>query len=233
MRILIIENDQALTSKLVAPIQEVGYQVDVVENLEDGLYYADLRNYGAILLANSLFKTSDSNIIKTLKASQEKPVTVLVLASQNNGSVVDSEADDNEIATLKAGANAYVRNASNLALVLVHIEAHLDKAIPNIISIENLVVNTAEATVTYNDRPIQLNENIIEVLAYLASHANKFVSKEVLLEAVWREPELVTPSVVDVAISEIRKKIEKPFGITLIERAGHRGYRFCFEGEIS
>ncbi|EAL6918191.1 helix-turn-helix domain-containing protein, partial [Campylobacter jejuni] len=46
--------------------------------------------------------------------------------------------------------------------------------------------------------------------------------------AIWEEPELVTPNVIEVAINQIRQKMDKPLNISTIETVRRRGYRFCF-----
>ncbi|EAJ3889862.1 homeostatic response regulator transcription factor HsrA, partial [Campylobacter jejuni] len=67
-----------------------------------------------------------------------------------------------------------------------------------------------------------------EVLTHLARHSDQIVSKEQLLDAIWEEPELVTPNVIEVAINQIRQKMDKPLNISTIETVRRRGYRFCF-----
>ena len=54
------------------------------------------------------------------------------------------------------------------------------------------------------------------------------ISKEQLLDAIWEEPELVTPNVIEVAINQIRQKMDKPLNIGTIETVRRRGYRFCY-----
>jgi len=48
------------------------------------------------------------------------------------------------------------------------------------------------------------------------------------VRCIWEEPELVTPNVIEVAINQIRQKMDKPLNITTIETVRRRGYRFCF-----
>ena len=66
------------------------------------------------------------------------------------------------------------------------------------------------------------------MLTHLARHSDQIVSKEQLLDAIWEEPELVTPNVIEVAINQIRQKMDKPLNISTIETVRRRGYRFCF-----
>ena len=58
------------------------------------------------------------------------------------------------------------------------------------------------------------------------------VSKEQLLDAIWEEPELVTPNVIEVAINQIRQKMDKPLNIATIETIRRRGYRFCYPPKV-
>ena len=62
----------------------------------------------------------------------------------------------------------------------------------------------------------------------ILSSKDQIVSKEQLLDAIWEEPELVTPNVIEVAINQIRQKMDKPLNISTIETVRRRGYRFCF-----
>ncbi len=65
-------------------------------------------------------------------------------------------------------------------------------------------------------------------MTHLARHRDQIVSKELILDAIWEEPELVTPNVIEVAIDQIRQKMDKPLGISTIETIRRRGYRFCY-----
>ena len=103
----------------------------------------------------------------------------------------------------------------------------------NIIEIDDLIINPEEEKIIYKEKEIELKGKPFEVLTHLARHRDQIVSKEQLLDAIWEEPELVTPNVIEVAINQIRQKMDKPLGITTIETVRRRGYRFCFPKEIS
>ena len=79
-----------------------------------------------------------------------------------------------------------------------------------------------------DDKEIELKGKPFEVLTHLARHKDQIVSKEQLLDAIWEEPELVTPNVIEVAINQIRQKLDKPLGIQTIETVRRKGYRFCY-----
>ncbi len=234
MRILMIENSHTLNQNLENALKEVGYQVDSVEDLKTGKYNAEVKIYSAILLSESLFKEDGQQIVKTFKAFHDSlPVAILVLANNKNS---DDESHNDktngdeasEIAALKAGADGYVRNGGNIDLVLAHLEARLYKANPNIMTMEQLVINKREQTVHYDGEVIDMTRLMFDVFFHLASHQGEVLSRDQLLDASWEEPCLRLTDAVDGVISRLRHKIDKPFGITTIEAVRGRGYRFCF-----
>ncbi|MCG3718242.1 winged helix-turn-helix domain-containing protein, partial [Aliarcobacter butzleri] len=98
----------------------------------------------------------------------------------------------------------------------------------NVIEIDDLVINPDEEKIEYAGEEIELKGKPFEVLTHLARHRDQIVSKEQLLDAIWEEPELVTPNVIEVAINQIRQKMDKPLNISTIETIRRRGYRFCY-----
>ena len=66
---------------------------------------------------------------------------------------------------------------------------------------------------------------------HLARYPNQVISKEQLLDAIWEEPELVTPNVIEVAVNQIRQKVDKVFKIDTIQTIRRRGYKFCYPKE--
>lgn len=222
MRILIIEDEVTLNKMLAEGLKEFGYQSDVVENLKDGEYYLDIRNYDLILMDWMLPDGNGIDIIPTIK--QTSPKTVIVVLSARD----DKES---EIEALKAGADDYIRKPFDFDVLVARIEARLRFGGSNIIEIEDLTINPEEEKITFKERDIELKGKPFEVLTHLARHRDQIVSKEQLLDAIWEEPELVTPNVIEVAINQIRQKMDKPLSITTIETVRRRGYRFCFPKE--
>ncbi|WP_187648062.1 homeostatic response regulator transcription factor HsrA [Nitrosophilus labii] len=219
MRILIVEDEVTLNKTLAEGLKEFGYQSDVAENLKDALYYLDIRNYDLILADWMLPDGSGLELVTQVKQSSPKTI-VLVLSARDD--------KESEIEALKAGADDYIRKPFDFDVLIARIEARLRFGGSNIIEIEDLIINPEEEKITYKDKEIELKGKPFEVLTHLARHKDQIVSKEQLLDAIWEEPELVTPNVIEVAINQIRQKLDKPLGITTIETVRRRGYRFCF-----
>jgi len=224
MRILIIEDNVESGTALSNTLTAQNYQCDVAENIGDAKYYLDIRNYDLVLLAWSLENKNTIDIVSTIKTNAHK-TSVIVISER--------EDKDSEIKALKGGADDFVRKPIDIDILLVRIEAKLRFGVSNIIEIEDLVINPEEEKIIYQGEEIELKGKPFEVLTHLAMHKDQIVSKEQLLDAIWEEPELVTPNVIEVAINQIRQKMDKPLDITTIETVRRRGYRFCFPKKIS
>lgn len=224
MRILIMEDDVTLSKTLSDTLTEEGYQNDLAENLGDAKYYLDIRNYDLVLLSWPSNNDKSLDIISTIKTDAHK-TSVIVLSER--------EDKESEIKALRSGADDFIRKPLDNDILLVRIEAKLRFGVSNIIEIEDLIINPEEEKIIYQGAEIELKGKPFEVLTHLAMHKDQIVSKEQLLDAIWEEPELVTPNVIEVAINQIRQKMDKPLDITTIETVRRRGYRFCFPKKIS
>ncbi len=224
MRILIMEEEAELAKTLSDTLIENAYQADIAENIGDAKYYLDIRNYDLVLLSWSHHNDSQIDMISSIKTDAYK-TSVIVLSDR-----IDKES---EIRALRSGADDFIRKPLDMDILLVRIEAKLRFGVSNIIEIEDLTINPEEEKIIYQGEEIELKGKPFEVLTHLAMHKDQIVSKEQLLDAIWEEPELVTPNVIEVAINQIRQKMDKPLNITTIETVRRRGYRFCFPKDIS
>jgi len=219
-----MEEGVELAKKLSNTLIEEGYQADIAENLGDAKYYLDIRNYDLVLLSWSQGDDKNIDMISTIKTDAYK-TSVVVISERTD--------KESEIHALRSGADDFIRKPLDLDILLVRIEAKLRFGVSNIIEIEDLTINPEEEKIIYQGKEIELKGKPFEVLTHLAIHKDQIVSKEQLLDAIWEEPELVTPNVIEVAINQIRQKMDKPLDITTIETVRRRGYRFCFPKKIS
>lgn len=224
MRILIIENEEELSKKLSDMLLAQSYQCDIAENISDARYMLDIRNYDLVLLSWDQTTNTNIDIIGEIKKDAYK-TSIIVLSDR-----VDK---DSEIKALRTGADDFIRKPLDFDILLVRVEAKLRFGASNIIEIDELIINPEEEKIIYEGEEIELKGKPFEVLTHLAMHKDQIVSKEQLLDAIWEEPELVTPNVIEVAINQIRQKMDKPLNISTIETVRRRGYRFCFPKKIN
>ena len=219
MRILIVEDEVTLNKTIAEGLGEFGYQTDNSESFKDAEYYIGIRNYDLVLTDWMLPDGSGLELINLIK--QKSPRTSVVVISAKD----DKES---EIKALKAGADDYIKKPFDFDILVARLEARLRFGGTNVIKIDDLTIDPDEEKITYKNQEIELKGKPFEVLTHLARHSDQIVSKEQLLDAIWEEPELVTPNVIEVAINQIRQKMDKPLNISTIETVRRRGYRFCF-----
>ncbi|MDR0579156.1 MAG: homeostatic response regulator transcription factor HsrA [Campylobacteraceae bacterium] len=219
MRILIVEDEVTLNKTISEGLQEFGYQTDTSENFKDAEYFIGIRNYDLVLADWMLPDGDGIDLVNVIKQKTSKTAVIILSAKDDK---------DSEVKALKAGADDYIKKPFNFDVLVARIEARLRFGGTNVIKIDDLTIDPDEEKIIYKGTDIELKGKPFEVLTHLARHSDQIVSKEQLLDAIWEEPELVTPNVIEVAINQIRQKMDKPLGISTIETVRRRGYRFCF-----
>ena len=219
MRILIVEDEVTLNKTIAEGLMEFGYQTDTSESFKDAEYYIGIRNYDLVLTDWMLADGNGIDLIALVKQKSAR-TSVVVLSAKDD--------KESEIKALRAGADDFIKKPFDFDVLVARLEARLRFGGSNIIKIDDLIIDPDEEKITYLGQEIELKGKPFEVLTHLARHIDQIVSKEQLLDAIWEEPELVTPNVIEVAINQIRQKMDKPLNISTIETVRRRGYRFCF-----
>ena len=217
MRFLIAGSDAALNEMIQKLLEENNYKTDEALNLVDTKYFTNIRNYDLIIVDFNFGKNEVIEFIKEVRTNF--PITKIIVMSDDNNV-------ETEIELLKTGADDYIHKPIHFELLIARIESKIRFSQSNNIIIKDLVISPNDESITYQDKLIELKGKPFEVFTYLAKHPNQIISKEQLLDAIWEEPELVTPNVIEVAINQIRQKIDKFLGISTIETVRRRGYKF-------
>lgn len=222
MRILVIGKNQDFIDKLMRELaKKDNYQVDTALNIKDGRYHIDVRNYDLVLTEWILSDGSAIDLIPIVKGKNSK-IPVIVMG--------DRDAE-HEIKSFQNGADDYLTHPLNTDVLIVRIQARLKMWDSNMIEINDMIILPEEERITYKGVEVEVKGKPFEVLTHLARQKGQIVSKDQLLNAIWEEPELVTPNVIEVAINQIRQKLDKPLGINTIETVRRRGYRFCYPSD--
>lgn len=224
MRILIVEDETTLNRTLSEGLRELGYQTDEAENIKDAQYFIGIRNYDLVLLDWILPDGEGLDLVKEVKNKSQRTAVVMISARDDK---------ESEVAAFKQGVDEYIVKPFEFDVLVARIESRLRFGGTNLIELGDLVIEPDEEKIFYKGKEIELKGKPFEVLFHLARHRDQIVSKEQLLDAIWEEPELVTPNVIEVAINQIRQKMDKPLNIDTIETVRRRGYRFCFPQRAS
>ncbi len=215
MRILSVGVEEELSRSIVSSLRVI---VDESYDIDDSSNFLRFRNYDLILLDYDLEYNKTKKFIE--KVSKDLKVPLVILSIIND--------KDIEIAFLRAGADDFIKEPFDTEVICARVEAKLRRTIDNRIKIGKLTIDIGEEKTSYSDKEIEIKGKPFDILVYLAEHKNQVISKDRLLNAIWEEPEFITPNVVETSINAIRQKLDKNLGIKCIETIRRRGYKFCY-----
>ena len=219
MRILIINGESRFCETLNEILKTLHYQVDIAKSFKDAHYFIRMRNYDLITLDCDLKDENAFDFISFIKTSSPKTSIIAITSIYKK---------EQEIQALRCGADDFLSKPIDLDIFLARIDAKLRFKHSHSIKIDDLVVIPNEEILTFKDHNIDLKGKPFEILLYLITHRNQTIAKKEILDSIWEDPEFVTPNVIEVAINQIRQKLDKRFHIQTIQTIRKKGYRFSY-----
>ena len=220
MRILVIEDDDAMRRYLAKGLGEAGNVVDTSEDGKDGLFLATTESYDLVVLDRMLPELDGLTILKTLRGAGNK-TPVLVLSALG-------EVDD-RVAGLTAGGDDYLTKPFSFAELLARVDAiarrNEQSNVTTTLTVADLRIDLVARAVSRGEKSIELQPREFALLEFLARHADQVVTRTMLLESVWGYHFDPQTNVIDVHISRLRSKIDKGFEWALLHTVRGAGYR--------
>jgi two-component system, OmpR family, response regulator len=213
MRLLIIEDDQLLLRSLTAGLREENYAVDTADDGETGLFKATEFDYDCIILDGMLPVFDGWEVLRRLRPLKSTPVLMLTAR----------DAVPDRIRGLDAGADDYLTKPFDGDELLARIRALIRRSsgqASSLIEIGAVTIDTAARTVSHHGQEISLTAREYALVEYLALHRGHVVSRSELYEHLFDEDDDTLSNLLDVHVSNIRKKLGPDFITT---RRGH-GY---------
>ncbi len=226
MRILVVEDDKDVAGFVVRGLKEAGHVVEHADNGRDGMFMAASEAFDAIVLDRMLPGGIDGlRILETLRA-QNNTVPVLFLSAL-------AEVDD-RVRGLKAGGDDYVTKPFAFSELLARVEAlarrgKSDAPVTKLV-VGDLELDLLSRQVRRAGQKIDLQPREFRLLEYLMRHAGQVVTRTMLLEGVWDYHFDPQTNVIDVHVSRLRQKIDKPFPVALLHTVRNAGYMVRAEG---
>ena len=222
MKILVIEDNQTTRQYLHKALKEQGYEVDLAENGQDGLFLALEGEYQLILLDRMLPKLDGLTVLSTLRnAGKQTPVLIL--------SALDSVAE--RVKGLSEGSDDYLIKPFALSELLVRIEILINRKgtdndkQTNVLQVADLKMDLLSRKVFRGANELSLQPKEFKLLRYLMEHSGQVVSRSLLFEAVWEYQFDPQTNVIDVHMARLRKKVEFDGLTPLLETVRGVGYR--------
>lgn len=219
MRILVVEDEPDLLSTLARGLREEGYSVDTASDGEDGLFKAENWEYDAIVLDVMLPGIDGWEILRRLRQKKKTPALMLTARDRTSDRVrgLDTGADDYvvkpfDMEELFARVRALIRRAA-------------DRPSPHL-EFRGIIINIVARTVSRDGTPVILTAREYALVEYLALHSGKVISRTELYEHLFDENDSTFSNLLDVHVSNVRKKLGHDFIST------RRGHGYCIESEI-
>jgi two-component system, OmpR family, response regulator len=213
MRILVVEDEPDLLRALAKALREEGYAVDVAEDGDVGLQKAEGTDYDAIVLDVMLPVIDGFELLRRLRLTKSTPVLILTARGKSG----------DRVRGLDTGADDYLAKPYDLDELLARLRALIrraaGKASPSI-SIADVVIDFATRRVSRAGAEIALTAREYALLEFLAQHRGRVVSRTELYEHLFDESDDTLSNLLDVHVSNLRKKLGHEFITT---RRGH-GY---------
>jgi DNA-binding response OmpR family regulator len=219
VRLLIVEDEVRLASALQRGLANEGFTVDLAHTGPDGLHMAQESTYDAVVLDIMLPGLSGYRIIEQLRAAVNW-VPILKLTAK------DGEYDEAD--ALDLGADDYLTKPFSFVVLLARLRALLRRGVtprPASLTVDDLVLDPAAHTVKRGDVSIELTPREFSLLEFLMRRAGDAVSKADILHHVWDANYDGDANVVEVYVGYLRRKIDRPFGLSDLETVRGEGYR--------
>lgn len=220
MKILLIEDDQKTADYICRGLLEYQLKCEHVCSGGDGLALA-LQNTYALMIVDRMLPIMDGlSIVKKIR-EQNTETPILFLSAL--GDV------DDRVEGLNVGADDYLAKPFAISELIARAQALVRRGVQSKASasyqVEDLHLDMLARQVTRNNQRIDLQPREFDLLAYLMENTDQVVTRMMLLENVWKYHFDPQTNLIDVHISRLRAKIDKPFGRPLLQTQRGVGYR--------
>jgi two-component system OmpR family response regulator len=213
MRTLVVEDEPDLLTSLLKALREEGYAADGASDGEDGLYKAESYDYDAIILDIMLPGLDGWEVLRRLRKSKKTPVLMLTAR----------DAVRDRVRGLDFGADDYVVKPFDVAELLARLRALIRRSASQAdsrLDFGAVIIDIAARTVSCHGEAVALTAREYALVEFLALHRGKVVTRTMLYEHLFDENDSTLSNLLDVHVSNVRKKLGHGFIVT---RRGH-GY---------
>lgn len=218
MRVLVVEDEPDMAASLAWGLGEEGYVVDVASDGVEGLWKAQESSPDVIVLDVMLPGMDGYQLCRRLReAGRWTPILMLT--------AMDEDLDHAE--GLDAGADDYLAKPFSYPVLLAHLRALTRRELgarPTVLKAAGLALDPAARAVRLHGRDLEVSAREVAVLEHLLRRRGRVVSKAELLAHCWDAAYDGGPSVVEVTVHRLRRKIEAGGGPALIETVRGEGY---------
>jgi two-component system OmpR family response regulator len=219
MRVLLVEDDSTIAEFVENGLREAGFAVERAADGRTGLQKAAAGSYDAAIVDVMLPQMDGLALIDALRAKGVR-TPVLILSAKR--------AVDDRVRGLQAGGDDYLTKPFDFAELLARVQALIRRATgasePTRLTAGDLTLDLLTRRVHRGAKAIELRPREFALLEYLMRNAGRVVSKTSILSHVWGYNFDPNTNVVDVLVSRLRDRIDRPFAEKLLHTVRGVGY---------
>ncbi|MCO6417219.1 response regulator transcription factor [Siccirubricoccus sp. KC 17139] len=220
MRVLVVEDSEALAAQLREALAAAHFAVDHAADGEEALFLGETEPYDAVVLDLGLPRLDGLSVLRRWRAAG-RAMPVLILTAR--------DAWTEKVAGLDAGADDYLAKPFVMGELLARLRALVRRAHGRAqaeLQVGALSIDTATSAVALEGRPVRLTGLEFRLLSYLAHRPGQVVSKTELTEHLYAQDFDRDSNTLEVVIGRLRRKLDP----ALIETLRGQGYRLVAPG---
>jgi two-component system copper resistance phosphate regulon response regulator CusR len=217
MRILIIEDEQKMSSYLHKGLTEASFTVDIANDGRHGLFLALRDEFDLIVLDVMLPEIDGLEVLKRLR--EQKQTQVLLLTAR--------DGLDDKVKGFELGADDYLAKPFAYAEFLARIRTLLRRAsriTRDFLLVADLKIDLVNRHVRRGNVPLDLTEQEFALLQLLAQRRGEVLTRTFITSQIWGINLDSDTNVVDIAVGRLRAKIDSPFDKKLLHTVRGMGY---------
>ena len=203
-KIILIEDDEIIREELQNFFIKYGYEVKAPTDFNHIIKYIESENADLILLDINLPVFDGYYICREIRKTSDVPIFM----------VTSRDSDVDELISMNLGADDFITKPYNTEILLARVtnvlrRAHGGVKTNNILHYKDIHLNLSNATVTYQDKSVELTKNEVKILSCLINNRGNIVKRDSLMESLWKSDYFVDDSTLTVNINRLRKKLEE------------------------
>jgi two-component system, OmpR family, response regulator len=219
MRVLLVEDEQRLSSTLTRGLKAEGFVVVAVGTGVEGLHEAVENSFDVVVLDIMLPGHSGYEVLRRMR--QQNVWTPVLMLTAKDGEYDETDAFD-------LGADDYLTKPFSFRVLVARLRALVRRGAPErpvVLTAGSLSLDPTRRTVQRGSTPISLTPREYGLLEFLMQNKDVVMTKTQILQNVWDTYYQGPDNVVEVYVGYLRRKIDVPFGTNTIETVRGVGYR--------
>lgn len=224
MKVLVVEDDREIASFVKRGLEADGFTVELAFDGVHGLWLATEYRYDLLVLDLMLPEKNGFQVCAELRAAEIW--TPVLMLTAKDGDLDEAEA-------LDTGADDYLTKPFSFPVLVARLHALARRAggqAPAMAAAGDLRLDPVAHRAWRGDDELALSAREFSLLEYLVRRAGQVLSKDQVISGVWDTGFAGNPNIVEVYVSRLRDKIDRPFDRHAIETVRGVGYRLAADG---